>query len=304
MAQEMPGETPGTMARPGVPRGTALAAWSVVRDAARGWLADGVSSMGAAVAFYTIFSLAPTMILVIAVAGAVLGEAAATGALMSQLAGLVGTAGAETVQDLILAANRGESGPVAALVGAGTLLVGATTVFTELQSALNRIWRAQPPASSTVAALVTVRLRGLALIGAIGALLVASLLASALLAGFGSWLSRTLPVLAAVLTLANWLVPWALFTVLFALIYRVLPDTHIAWSDVWLGAATTAFLFVLGKSLIGLYLGTSGVSSAYGAAGSFVLVLLWVYYSAQILLFGAEITRAFSESYGSRSRPG
>lgn len=279
-------------------------AWGVLRDAVRAWVVDGVASMGAAVAFYTIFSLAPMMILIIAVAGAVLGEAAATGALMDELTGLVGDAGARTIQDLIVATDRNGSGPWATALGAATLLIGATTVFSELQGALNRIWRAEPPAVSTVTWLVRVRLRGLALIGAIGFLLIVALVASAVLAAFDSWLVRALPDLRIVLRLANLLVPFAVFTVLFALIYRVLPDTRIPWADVWLGAVATAFLFVLGKGLIGLYLGTSGVTSTYGAAGSFVVILLWVYYSAQIFLLGAEITRVYSERYGSRARQG
>jgi membrane protein len=276
-------------------------AWGVLTDAAGGWFNDGAMSMAASIAFYTAFSLAPIVILVTAVAGLVFGREAALGALVDQLAGLVGPEAARTVQNLAASARDERAGAWAGLLGLLTIVVGATTVFTELQAALNRIWRAEPPPEGTLTWLVRIRLKGLALIGAIGFLLIVSLTASAALAAFSAWVGRFLPALTALLWVANVLASWAVFTLLFALVYRVLPDARIPWTDLWLGAAVTALLFLIGKLLIGLYLGMAGVTSAYGAAGSFVLILLWVYYSATIFLFGAEITRAYSEQIGSRA---
>lgn len=276
--------------------------WEIVAAAARGWFDDDAMSLGAAIAFYTIFSLAPTAILVTALAGLAFGEEAAQGALVEQLSRLIGPEPAQTVQGLIASAGNRQTGVWASVVGVATIVVGATTVFAELLTALNRVWKAEPPAESTVTWLVTVRLKALALIAAIGFLLIVSLVVSAALAVFGTWVGRYLPALPALLWIVDVVTSWMVLTVLFALIYRVLPDTRIPWMDVWFGAAITALLFAVGKFLIGFYLGTSGVATVYGAAGSFVLVLLWVYYSASIFLFGAEITRAYSERVGSRSR--
>ncbi|WP_448192281.1 YihY/virulence factor BrkB family protein [Azospirillum sp. sgz301742] len=273
----------------------------VVVDAAKGWFNDGAMSMGAAIAFYTIFSLAPIAILVTAVAGLVFGDKAAQGALADQLSSLIGPDAAQTVQGLVASADDKRTGVLASALGIGTLVVGATTVFTELQASLDRIWKAAPPPDSAVSWLVTVRLKGLALIGATGFLLIVSLLVSTALAALGRLIGQSLPEFMALLRIAETLASWAVLTALFALIYRVLPTTRLPWRDLWLGAAVTALLFSVGKLLIGLYLGTSGVTSVYGAAGSFVLILLWVYYSTTIFLFGAEITRAYSERVGSRS---
>ena len=272
----------------------------IVVDAAMGWFNDGAMSMGASIAFYTIFSLAPLVILVTAIAGLVFGDEAAQGALADQLSNLIGQDAAKTVQDLVASAGNRDSGVLASVIGLATLVIGATTVFTELQSSLDRIWKAPPPSDSAMSWLVTVRLKGLALIGATGFLLIVSLAVSAALAALGRLVGQSLPEVVALLRLAETLASWAALTVLFALIYRVLPTVHLPWRDLTVGAAVTALLFSVGKFLIGLYLGTSGVTSVYGAAGSFVLILLWVYYSASIFLFGAEITRAYSERIGSR----
>lgn len=275
--------------------------WEIVSDATVGWFNDDAMSLGAAIAFYTIFSLAPLAILVIALAGLVFGDEAARGALVGQLAALIGQDAAQTVQDLIARASDRETSLRASVIGIGTIVVGSTTVFAELQSALNRVWKVEPTQESAITWLVKVRLKALALIGAIGFLLIVSLMVSAALAAFGAWAARYLPALPTLLWLFDVGTSWLVLTVLFALIYRILPDTRIPWMDVWLGAAVTAFLFAVGKFLIGFYLGTSGVATVYGAAGSFVLILLWVYYSAVIFLFGAELTRAYSERIGSRA---
>jgi Predicted membrane protein len=275
--------------------------WEIIADATLGWFNDDAMSLGAAIAFYTIFSLAPLAIVVIALAGLVFGDEAARGALVDQLATLVGKDAAQTVQDMIARAGGRGTSVWASVIGILTIIVGATTVFAELQTALNRVWKAAPPQESTITWLVKVRLKALALIGAIGFLLIVSLVVSAALAAFGTWAARYLPALPTLLWLFDVITSWTVLTVLFALIYRILPDTRIPWMDVWLGAAVTAFLFAVGKFLIGFYLGTSGVTTVYGAAGSFVLILLWVYYSAAIFLFGAELTRAYSERIGSRA---
>jgi membrane protein len=276
--------------------------WGIVVDAAYGWLNDDAMSMAASIAFYTIFSLAPLAILVIALAGLVFGDEAARGALIEQLTALVGRDAGQTVQGMIARAGARETGIVASIVGIGTIIVGATTVFVELQTALNRIWRVAAPQESTITWLVRVRLKALALIGAIGFLLIVSLVVSAALAAAGRWAAGYLPAMPSLLWLFDVVTSWAVLTGLFAMIYRILPDTYIRWTDVWLGAAANAFLFAVGKFLIGFYIATSGVVTVYGAAGSFVLILLWVYYSAVIFLFGAELTRAYSERSGSRAR--
>lgn len=278
-------------------------AWKVVVDAAKAWFNDDALSLGASIAFYTIFSLAPIVILVTAVAGLVFGQEAARGALTDQLGSLIGRDAAQTVQDLVASAGKRQAGLWASILGVLTVLIGATTVFTQLQAALNRIWKVAPP-DQPVTWMVKVRLKGLALVGAIGFLLIVSLVVSAALAALSTWVGQVLPGVTALLWTVDIVVSWAMFTLLFALIYRVLPDTRVSWRDLWVGSVITALLFMVGKLLIGLYLGTTGVASAYGAAGSFVLILLWVYYSAVIFLFGAEITRAYSERIGSRARPG
>jgi membrane protein len=276
----------------------------IVVDAAIGWLEDEAMTRGAAIAFYTIFALAPFVILVTAIAGLVIGRQAAQDALMGEIGGLIGPEAATTLQQLAASANNTRAGAIATIFGLSTILIGATTVFVELQTSLNRIWKAKPPAASTLTWLVMVRLKGLALIGMIGFLLIVSLVVSAVLAAVSRWFEGMLPDLFVLVWLTNLISSLVVFTILFALVYRALPDTRIPWTDLWLGAAITAVLFTIGKSMIGLYLGTSGVTSAYGAAGSFVLILIWVYYSATIFLFGAEITRAYSEHVGSRAGAG
>ena len=273
----------------------------IVVDAAIGWLEDEAMTRGAAIAFYTIFALAPFVLLVTAIAGLVIGRQAAQDALMGEVGGLIGQEAATTLQQLAASANNTRAGAIATIFGISTILIGATTVFVELQTSLNRIWKAKPPAASTITWLVMVRLKGLALIGMIGFLLIVSLVVSAVLAAVSRWFEGMLPDLFVLVWLTNLISSLVVFTILFALVYRALPDTRIPWTDLWLGAAITAILFTAGKSMIGLYLGTSGVTSAYGAAGSFVLILLWVYYSAVIFLYGAEITRAYSEQVGSRA---
>lgn len=275
--------------------------YRIVVKAASAWFEDGAMSMAAAIAFYTTFSLAPIVILVTAFAGIIFGEQAAQGAIADQIEELVGPAEAQTVQTLVASARSPGASTLAGIFGIGVLIIGATTVFGELQAALNRIWRVEPPNEALVTWLVKARLKGLALVGAIGFLLIVSLTISTALGALTTLAKTHLPEGAALFWMFDLVVSWFVFAVLFAAVFRVLPDTHIPWRDVALGAAITSLLFLIGKFLISLYLSTAGVASTYGAAGSFVVILLWVYYSASVFLFGAEVTRFYSEHLGSRT---
>ncbi len=266
------------------------------RTAADNWLADRAASMGAAIAYYTCFSLAPMLVLVIAVAGLAFGETAAEGALFGQLADLVGADSAAALQAMLRSAGGARSGIIATVVGFVTLLIAATAVFAELQASLNVIWKAKAPTGFGLWYLIKSRLLSLSLIFAIGFLMLVSLVASAALAAFSDYLDRKMPGLPIVLRIVHLTMSFGFTTIFFAMMFKILPDTFVAWRDVWLGAAATALLFTLGKYLITLYIGSSNVASAYGAAGALVIVLVWVYYSAQILLFGAEFAKACSDA--------
>ncbi|MBB1601862.1 YihY/virulence factor BrkB family protein [Variovorax sp. UMC13] len=264
------------------------------------WKSDYAPSMGAALAYYTVFSVAPLLLIVISVAGLVFGQEAARGEIFAQLSGLMGAQGALAVQGMLEAVNKPREGIIATVIGIGLLIVGATTVFGELQDAMDRIWRA--PARDTrggVLSLLRVRLLSFSMIMGIGFLLMVSLVASAALAALGKWWS---PVFGGWATLAqgvNFVFSFGMVTVIFAMIYKLMPRVKVEWRDVWVGAGVTALLFTVGKHLIGLYIGKSSVASGYGAAGSLVVVLVWVYYSAQIFLLGAEFTWVYARRYGS-----
>ena len=256
---------------------------------------DYASSMGAALAYYTIFSLAPLLLLVIAVAGLAFGAEAARGEIVGQLRGLIGAEGAVAVQGLLKSASTPTKSIWASIIGVVTLLIGATSVFAELQSALDRIWRAPAAAQSTgVMGLLRSRLLSFGLILSIGFLLLVSLVVSAGLAALGKWWGPMFGAWETVLQMVNAVVSFGFISVLFALVYRILPRVKVAWNDVWIGAAVTAFLFTVGKFAIGFYLGKAGASSGFGAAGSVVVLLVWVYYSAQIFLLGAEFTWVYA----------
>lgn len=277
------------------------AAAALFRDAANNWLEDHAQSMGAALAFYTIFSIAPLLLIVIAVAGAVFGEEAARGEIYDQLRGLLGTPGALAVQGLLESARRPAENLSAAAFGVAVLFVAATSVFAELQDSLDRIWRApQRPHHSGLWRLVRARLLSFGMILGIGFLLIVSLAVSAGLNALSRWWD---PQSQSWLTFSGATengLGMLLVTAVFAMIYKTMPHASIHWRDVWIGAAVTAALFLTGKFLIGLYIGRSGVTSVFGAAASLIVVLLWVYYSAQIFLFGAEFTWVYSHRYGSR----
>jgi membrane protein len=279
--------------------GVGRRAWALVKDAVESFVADEAMTRGAAIACYTLFSLAPLLFVATAIAGLAFGEEAVHGAVAAQLRALVGREGAEAVQAMVRGADpeagvRGGGGGAATLIGAGVLLLTASGVFAELQSALNAIWRAEPPRALSVSYLVRARALSLGLVAATGFLLLVSLLVSAALAALATRIGGLLPGAALLLRALGFVASFALTAALFAAIYKVLPDRRLGWRDVAVGAAATAFLFTLGKGLIGWYIGGSGAAAGYGAAGALVVVLLWVYYSAQIFLLGAEFTRAWA----------
>ena len=279
--------------------------FKLTRESVSEWIDDYAPSMGAALAYYTVFSIAPLLIIVIAVAGFVFGEEAVQGEIAAQLGNLLGKDGADAVQGLIASASAPKSGLIATVVSTFLLLMGATTVFGELQSALDRIWRV-PPASkvSSMWKLLRTRVLSFGLVLGMGFLLLVSLVISAALSAFGTWSAGLVGDWEWLLQLLNLATSLVIETGLFAMIYKIMPRARIAWRDVWIGAAVTAALFEIGKLLIGLYLGKSGVTSGFGAAGSLVVLLVWVYYSAQIFLLGAEFTWLYAHQHGSQAAIG
>jgi membrane protein len=270
------------------------------KQAAKGWVDDRASSMGAALSYYTVFSIAPLLLIIIAVAGLVFGVDAAQGAIVEQLRGLLGENAAKAIQEVVRNASQPKEGALATVTGVVLLLAGATTVFAELQDDLNRIWKVPAQAKPKgVSGWVQARLLSFGMVLGIAFLLLVSLVASAAIAALGKWWSPMFGDWEALAHLVNFVVSFAVVTAMFALMYRYLPDVRIEWHDVWIGAVVTAFLFTVGKFLIGLYVGKSSVASTFGAAGSLVVLLLWVYYSAQIFLFGAEFTRSYAYRFGS-----
>lgn len=278
---------------------TPLALFDVCKKAVTSWLDDYAPSMGAALAYYTVFSIAPLLLIVISVAGLVFGEAAARGAIFAQLSGLMGDQGALAVQGLLSSVNKPAEGIIATVTGVALLVVGATTVFRELQDALDRIWRAPMLPKGGAWGMVRSRLLSFGLIMGIGFLLMVSLVASAAFAALGKWWAPVFGGWALVGQVVNFLFGFAVTVVGFAMIYKLMPRAQVQWRDVWVGAAVTALLFSIGKHLIGLYIGKSSVASGFGAAGSLVVVLVWVYYSAQIFLLGAEFTWVYAHEFGS-----
>lgn len=282
--------------------GSKLAAiGDLFKSAAVNWVDDYAQSMGAALAFYTMFSIAPVLLIASFVAGTVFGEEAARGEIFDQLVGLLGVQGALKVQGLIESAGQPAGRSVAALFGSVVFLVGATAVFAELQDALNRIWRAPVRvAQSSLWRFLRARLLSFGMILGIGFLLMVSLTFSAGLAALSKWWDPLFDGWTTFESAVELALSVSLATVVFAMIYKTMPRARIAWRDVWIGAAFTAVLFISGKFVIGTYIGRTGVSTAFGAAASLVVVLLWVYYSAQIFLFGAEFTWVYCHRFGSR----
>jgi membrane protein len=267
---------------------------SLLKQAALAWIKDGAASMGAALAFYSAFSLAPLLLIVIAIAGFVYGADTAREAVVEQFVELIGPVGADAVRRLLKAASTAETGGIATTIGVILLLVGATTVLVELENDLDRIWEAPERKENGLISLVRVHLLSFGMILGIGFLLIVSLVAGSAIAALSArW--DTSASGATGLFIADFVLSVVIFTVLFGMLYKWLPNVSIAWRDVWTGALTTAVLFNLGRFAIGAYLGRSATASAYAAAGSVLVLLLWLYYSAQIFLFGAEFTWVYAK---------
>jgi membrane protein len=271
--------------------------------ALRAWWDDNAPRLGASLAYYTLFAIAPILLVATAIAGMVFGAEAVRGEIVGQLDHLVGREGARAVQSLLEGASQRQAGILATVLGSITFVVAATGAFLELQGALNTIWRVKPNPGANLKAFLMNRLRSFGLVLAIGFLLMVSLAVSAALAALSGSLARRSPSVPLVWNAVNVLVSLVVTTALFALLYRFLPDVHLRWRDVTTGAFVTAVLFTIGQQLIGLYLGQSSVASSYGAAGSVMILLLWVYYSSQIFLLGAEFTRVYAQRQGAKPHP-
>jgi membrane protein len=275
--------------------------WRVAKDTVTEWMNDNAFRLAAALAYYTLFSMAPLVVVAVGIAGLAFGEDAVRGQIFDQLRGLVGDQSAAAVQTAVAAASVKSSGVTASIVGVVALLLGASAVFAEMQDALNTIWDAKPPPGTGLWTLARKRLLSLAMVVVIGFLLLVSLALSAVLNLCGAYVSGILPVPAVALEAVNFVVSFLITALLFGSIFKVLPDVPVDWSDVTVGALATAAMFTLGKSLIGAYLGRAAVASAYGAAGSVVVLLLWVYYSALIVYLGAEFVQVYARSHGSHA---
>jgi membrane protein len=286
------------------PRITPGALGTIFKRALGGWWNDDVPRLGASLAYYTLFSLAPILVVAIAMGGFIFGAEAVRGEIVGQIQGLLGHDGAQAVQSMLEGAAKPSSSTTATVVGLVTFFLGATGAFLELQTALNTIWRVKPKRSgSFFRVLVMQRVISFGLVVALGFLLVTSLLVSAALAAVHTYMGNAFPGGVVLWEALNVVVSLGVITLLFAMIYKVLPDRKLAWGDVWIGAMVTAGLFTIGKLLIGVYLGTTSLASTYGAAGSVIVILVWVYYSAQIILLGAEFTREYVDRFGRRPPP-
>jgi membrane protein len=277
--------------------------WSVIKGSFKEWSEDKASRLAAALSYYTIFSLAPLLVIVIAIAGFVFGKQAAQGAIVQQISGLVGQRGAEQVQTMIQNANQPAAGLIATIVGIVLLLFGATGVFNQLQDSMNTIWEVRLKPGRGIFAMVRDRFLSFAMILGIAFLLLVSLVLSAALSAFGKLLVGIMPGFPSILQVINFIVSFGVISFLFVLIFKFLPDARISWKDAWIGGAVTSLLFTIGKQLIGVYLGTSSTANVFGVAGSLIILLLWIYYSGMILFFGAEFTQVYANTYGSGITP-
>jgi len=285
---------------PAAPSRSCLSIWALVKETFSHFFASNAPRLGAALAYYTVFSMAPLLVVVISIAGIAFGREAAQGQIVWQIQNLVGPEGAKAIQALLVATQKPASGAVATGVGLIVLFFGASGVFLELRDSLNLLWGVRTPGAG-FRGLVLSRFFSFAMVLAVGFLLLVSLVLSAVLAALGKYLGTYLPLSEGVLHLLTLVISFIVFTALFALLYKVVPDLPVAWGDVLIGAAVTSLLFSLGKFGIGFYLGKAAVGSAYGAAGSLVVFLAWVYYSAQIFFLGAEFTHLYSKRCGSHS---
>ena len=283
--------------------GSLREAWTLLRQTVSDWIDDRAPEQGAALAFYTAISMAPLLVLLLRVVGFVFDEGAARTEIEHQTTSLIGQEGAEAVSAMIESGGTTGGGVGTTLLSLATLLFGASGVFGQLQQSLNMIWEVEAKPGRGVWGFIRDRFLSFAMVMGIAFLLLVSLVVSAGLAAVGTYLDRLPPAFEFVGRILNFVLSTGVITLLFALMFKVLPDVKMSWRDVWLGAFVTAILFAVGKGAIGLYLGQSALSSSYGAAGSFVVLLVWIYYSAQILFFGAELTQVYANRYGSRIRP-
>jgi len=277
--------------------------WDLLSETYKKWRQDNASTLGAALAFYTTFSLAPLLIIVIAIFGVILGKETVQVEILRRAQELIGPQGAAAVKMMIGAAYRPGSGLPATIIGILVILIGSTSALVMLKQALNIMWGARPDPKASVWNLVKGRLLSFVMILIIGLLLVLSLLLSLILSFLTGFVQNLVSVPVFFIQMADLVFSFLLITLLFAMVFKILPDVKIAWSDVWVGSAITAILFTLGKILFGMYLARSSISSAYGAASSLAIILMWVYYSAQVLFIGAELTQVYANRYGSQVKP-
>lgn len=290
---EVPSPASAPLARKGIFRALSKLLW----DAAKMWLDKKSPRLGASLSYYAVFSIAPMLLVALSIAGLVLGSDAAQGRVLDELKTVLGADAAELVQTMIAKSAEQKAGVIGSIMGIVTLLIGATAVMVELQAALDILWDTAPRTSG-IKALVKERILSLGLILTVGFLLVVSLLASAAMVAVSDTLGRYVPGAVVLGTILNSVVSFGVLTVFFALVFKYLPNAKIAWKDVWMGGLLTSALFQLGRALIALYIGKAGVSSTFGAAGSLAVLLVWVYYSAQIVLMGAVVTRLWAERFG------
>ncbi len=277
--------------------------WEVIKETFSEWSDDQVPKLAASLSFYTVFSITPLLLIAIGVAGLIFGEAAAQGEIVNKIEDFVGKEGAVLVQEALKNSKESSTGILATVIGLVTLLIGASAVFLELQDSLNRIWDVRQKPGSSIKTLIRNRLLSFLLVISMGILLFATLLISALITGFMGFLSNYLAMPGFIFILVDLIVSLVLVTSLFAIVFKFLPDVELDWKDVKIGAFVTALLFVLGKYLISLYLSKSSYGSTFGAAGSLALLLVWIYYSAQIVYLGAEFTFVYAKRYGTGIRP-
>jgi membrane protein len=279
------------------------ATWPMLKETAKKGMDDDVFSLGAALAYYTVFSLAPLLLIAISVAGLVYGRDAVEGRLVTEIQGMIGRQGAEAVQTMLAHDWRTGSGVLPTVMGVITILFGVSGVFGQLQTSLNKIWEVAPRPDRGIRGFLRSRFLSFGMVLGVGFLLLVSLVVSAALTAVSAYATGLMPGLTVLFSVLSFVVSFLVVTLLFAMIFKYLPDAHISWGDVWFGSAATALLFTIGKSLIGLYLGKSSVASTYGAAGSLVILLLWVYYSSQLLFLGAELTQVYAKRFGQEIRP-
>ena len=277
--------------------------WRLIRQTFREWSEDKAPQLGAALAFYTALSIAPLLVITLGIVSFFFGNEAAGGQITQQLGALVGEEGGNAIEDMITSANKPKEGAVATMLSVVTLLFGASGVFGQLQTALNAIWEVKPKSDRGIWGFVRDRFLSFTMVMGMAFLLLVSLVITASIASLGSFLGNPPDSLKWIAQAVNLMVSFCVITLLFAMMFKLLPDVKMAWRDVWLGAILTAALFTIGKFAIGLYLGRSSMASSYGVAGSFVVLLVWVYYSAQILFFGAELTQVYANQFGSRIVP-